>query len=334
MIAMKRKMKPAKILFGLALLTVFWAAGTGAVSRFSLSHYQSYRVRQLLEIVNRGGPVSHLRVQFPLLMTEHLPPYQTLRSFTIAPAAARREIRLRQSANGQSAALELGSLPRGGRFLAEFSYTLFNAAIDYHLERCGGSDYGDPAFLKPEAGIEVGDPSLRALAAGLTRGCSNQLEKARRVFAFVNSRLTYDPARPGRHSAVLAWQRKRGVCTDFSLLYIALCRAAGIPSRFVAGFRFNPRKMGSAETDLAPYAHAWAESYLPGLGWTVVDPTSLRYQNGARVADFDFFGRIAADDCHLFASFDKDERINSTYIYAAANPARLQIGLRTTIRKQ
>ncbi|TCL70946.1 transglutaminase superfamily protein [Hydrogenispora ethanolica] len=329
---MNQKTLPIHIYFGFALLVaVLLMPCAEALSIFSLDSYESYRVRLVLEVVNRGGPATNVKIQVPLLMTEHLPPYQTLRSFTFTPAS--RELRLRKAADGLSADLVLASLPRLGRLRVEFVYTFFNSAIEYHLERSGGSDWGDPAYLRAERGIESGDPQLKALAAALTQGCSTQLEKARKLFSYVNSNLTYDPQVQAEHSAVRTLQRKRGLCTDFSLLYIALCRAAGVPSRFVAGYRFAPRQVGYTETDLAPHAHAWAESYLPGLGWVVVDPTSFIYQNGAAVTSYEFFGRIAADDRHLFASYARAEKIDSTYLYQVSAPARILVTLRSMIRK-
>lgn len=59
-----------------------------------------------------------------------------------------------------------------------------------------------------------------------------------------------------------------GSCTEYCWLYIALCRAAGIPSRYVGGTHIR---------DTPPYTdttfHRWVQIYLPNYGWIPVDPT-------------------------------------------------------------
>lgn len=55
-----------------------------------------------------------------------------------------------------------------------------------------------------------------------------------------------------------------GECGDYSALFIALCRASGIPARPVVGYWAIS---GSNQT------HVWAEFYLEGVGWIPVDVT-------------------------------------------------------------
>ena len=72
----------------------------------------------------------------------------------------------------------------------------------------------------------------------------------------------------------ITWQQKTGSCRDFSVLFMAACRAVGIAARFVSGYeRGDP---DSKENHL----HAWVEVYLPGAGWRGYDPT-----HGLAVAD-------------------------------------------------
>lgn len=66
----------------------------------------------------------------------------------------------------------------------------------------------------------------------------------------------------------------RGSCRDLSVLYVACCRALGVPARFVSGYQEGDP--GGGERDL----HAWAEVYIPGGGWRGYDPT-----HGLAVAD-------------------------------------------------
>jgi len=59
----------------------------------------------------------------------------------------------------------------------------------------------------------------------------------------------------------------RGACRDTALVFIAVCRRAGIPARYVSGCQEGDPRTPEGEL------HAWAEVYLPGFGWKGFDPT-------------------------------------------------------------
>lgn len=57
-----------------------------------------------------------------------------------------------------------------------------------------------------------------------------------------------------------------GVCQDHSHLFIACCRALGIPARYVSGYLYS-----GSETDPEVAMHAWAEAWIAGSGWLSFD---------------------------------------------------------------
>ena len=59
----------------------------------------------------------------------------------------------------------------------------------------------------------------------------------------------------------------RGTCRDFTMLFIAACRAVGLAARFVTGYQRGDVEQSSHEL------HAWPEVYVPGGGWRGYDPT-------------------------------------------------------------
>jgi transglutaminase-like putative cysteine protease len=61
---------------------------------------------------------------------------------------------------------------------------------------------------------------------------------------------------------------RRGACRDITVLFMAACRALGVPARFVSGYQARRQT-----PDGLRHLHAWAEVYLPGLGWRGFDAT-------------------------------------------------------------
>jgi transglutaminase-like putative cysteine protease len=80
--------------------------------------------------------------------------------------------------------------------------------------------------------------------------------------------FTYDRTVTNVYSAVDdVLTLRAGVCQDFAHLFIAVARAMGVPARYVSGYIHSP---GERE---ATASHAWAEAWVPGLGWIGFDAT-------------------------------------------------------------
>lgn len=61
-----------------------------------------------------------------------------------------------------------------------------------------------------------------------------------------------------------------GVCQDFAHVLLQLLRTMRIPSRYVSGY-ICPNKNGMRGEGAT---HAWVEAWIPGSGWTGIDPTN------------------------------------------------------------
>lgn len=87
---------------------------------------------------------------------------------------------------------------------------------------------------------------------------------------YVNTLLTYEPnATTVQTSAEEAMDLGKGVCQDFTHLFLAMTRKNKVPARYVSGYLNQGQNyVGSA------MMHAWAEVYVPGIGWTGFDPTN------------------------------------------------------------
>ncbi len=71
-------------------------------------------------------------------------------------------------------------------------------------------------------------------------------------------------------SEILNWNK--GVCSDYSILFAALCRAAGIPAKLIYGLPLQ--SMVTKSNGVIDTAHEWNEIKLPGYGWVPVDATT------------------------------------------------------------
>jgi len=70
-------------------------------------------------------------------------------------------------------------------------------------------------------------------------------------------------------TAAEAFALKRGVCQDLSHIFIAAARHLDIPARYVGGYFHRADGVTKQEA-----GHAWAEAYLPAIGWIAFDPTN------------------------------------------------------------
>jgi transglutaminase-like putative cysteine protease len=126
-------------------------------------------------------------------------------------------------------------------------------------------------YLRPGAAtaangalIELKDRALKgARQAG-------DLDRAHLLAAEVSKAIAYMPGSTHAHTtAAEALEQGQGVCQDHAHALIALAQAAGMPARYVSGYLL-------ADSEGAPHeaSHAWAEVFIPGLGWVGFDPAN------------------------------------------------------------
>ena len=131
-------------------------------------------------------------------------------------------------------------------------------------------------------------PYLRALAGELAEGADSPLEKARRFYDFItlNCKYTYMPSYFSLEDIAENCARTfTGDCGVFTLLFITLCRCAGIPAQWQSGLVAEPDFIGG---------HDWARFYAEPFGWLYADPSygigAVRAENEER-RQF-YFGNI------------------------------------------
>jgi transglutaminase-like putative cysteine protease/predicted glutamine amidotransferase len=85
-------------------------------------------------------------------------------------------------------------------------------------------------------------------------------------------------------TAFEVYANRRGVCQDFTNLFICLARLLGVPARYVCGYIYTGPKNPNQRQGEA--SHAWVQVYLPEVGWKGFDPTNgvLTQTDHVRVA--------------------------------------------------
>ena len=236
-----------------------------------------------VQISNESGTTaSDILLEIPLL-GDLDSPYQILlqESFTPEPL----EINMHDYDN-RTGTFKIGSLAAGTTKTVTFNYLLnvIPLTVDFsHYDSTpafSAKQYVEPAYLNPALKIESDHPEIKAKAREATDGLTNVLDKARALFEFTIRHMSYDLDSASRNSGALsALHNGSGVCEDYAALFVALCRAEGIPARLVNGYT-DPRGRGDVwnvaygETfPLTGFRHSWAEFYLEGLGWLPADPT-------------------------------------------------------------
>jgi Transglutaminase-like superfamily len=133
--------------------------------------------------------------------------------------------------------------------------------VDYAL-------YLAPTRLGPING------EIKKLADKITKGKSTILEKAKAIYDWTCENTYRNPETPGCGAGDVCKLLKNpgGKCADISSVFIALARAADVPSRDVFGIRLGK----GPKQDITRWQHCWAEFFLPGYGWVPVDPADVR----------------------------------------------------------
>ena len=123
-----------------------------------------------------------------------------------------------------------------------------------------------PSFcLEEEAPHIMFTPLIRAMCQEIVGDETNPLLKAKRIYEYVTDRVRYSYVR--RYSTILnipeyAAVNQKGDCGVQAVLFITLCRCAGVPARWQSGLFAAPYDIGG---------HDWAQFYVAPYGWLYAD---------------------------------------------------------------
>ncbi len=136
------------------------------------------------------------------------------------------------------------------------------------------------------------DARLSDLAEEVTRGCTNDYDKCRRIeeylrqFAYTRDAVGGYNASSDMSSAEgmadiaerFLFDTGKGYCVHFTSAMVMMLRLSGIPARAVTGYRYAfPFEVADEYPVSSSCAHTWPEAYIPGAGWIPFEPTSGYY---------------------------------------------------------
>lgn len=88
----------------------------------------------------------------------------------------------------------------------------------------------------------------------------------RKIFRYIIDNMEYE--RVGWWNiAPTVLERGNGSCSEYSFVFIAMCRAAGLPARYEGAIA----QRGDLASEDEVF-HRWCQVYLPNYGWVPVDP--------------------------------------------------------------
>ncbi|GAB4530995.1 MAG: transglutaminase family protein [Roseibium sp.] len=120
------------------------------------------------------------------------------------------------------------------------------------------------------------DPSFAVYAEEQIAGRSSTVSAVEALGEALHRDMKFDAeATTVDTPALEAFERRHGVCQDFSHIMIACLRAIGIPAGYVSGFLRTLPPEGQERLEGADAMHAWVRAWCGiELGWIEYDPTN------------------------------------------------------------
>lgn len=118
-------------------------------------------------------------------------------------------------------------------------------------------------------------PAVAALAAEIDAASLPLLEWIDQLGGVFADTFTFDATATdvGTTLAELM-QTKRGVCQDFTHLFLSCARQHGLPAAYVSGYLLTNPPPGQTRLRGADAMHAWVSLFVPEVGWVDYDPTN------------------------------------------------------------
>ncbi|MGE5558233.1 MAG: transglutaminase-like domain-containing protein [Bacillota bacterium] len=301
----------------------FFAVQADELSFYRLLEPKAYVIRNTYVLKNKSK-ISMTRIKADVVLGAKADsPYQQNLSYQSQPSSRYTSSDAYGNIIGR---VEIDELKPGAQKKITLEYRIKNSGIEYDsliYALMPSYDYfisrkENLQYLNPDVKIESDAVEIWGKAQEFDPA-KTPAERAKAIYDFVNLNLKYDTNPACAHQGALnAIRTGRGVCEEFAALFVALCRAAGIPARVVTGYWIKEKLKPGVWYDIRSKGHAWAEFYLPEAGWVPVEPSFVYICNGERKPHPDYFAHISPESRHFIYSYmlgDAVSSINIKYSY-------------------
>jgi transglutaminase-like putative cysteine protease/glutamine cyclotransferase len=122
-------------------------------------------------------------------------------------------------------------------------------------------------YLVDDTKFSMTDPVIQKAVKAAVGDETNPYWIARDIFDYLIDHMEYELA-GGWNIAPAVLARGNGSCSEYSFVYIAMCRAAGLPARYAGSIVIR-----GDDASYDDVFHRWVEVYFPNYGWIPVDPS-------------------------------------------------------------
>lgn len=182
-----------------------------------------------------------------------------------------------------------------------------------------------------ETFIDPDSPQIKQIATTIlaTSNTDNTFQLAKELFTWLKTNTQYQYHTYNQHiqTCTETFAKKTGDCDDLSFLYISLCRAISIPSRFIRGYLINDQ---NNIQELIP--HVWVEIYvgnnLGNNGWIPVECA------GTGNIDAEIHQNFGLEDAHHLRLYTDNGSNESMKLYTSHISIEYGSGLSIDLQNQ
>lgn len=271
-----------------------------------------------------------VQAEVSLELIDHDVPGNTLRCWLPFPREGDQQIRSQMISASQKTYLlnPIHQLQRsvymespkkpGQTFSARFQYLTREVVSNVDLLKVISPRNDMSPYLMEQPPHIVFTPYLRWLAEEIVHHERNPYVKAKAIYDWLIDHIRYsfmDPYIVYEDLPTFAITEGRGDCGVMALLFITLCRIAGVPARWQSGWYAHPEQCG---------CHDWAVFWVEPYGWIPVDPSfGSRYVDQPRYRDF-YFGNL--DGFRMIANAGFMEPLSPSKQFLRNDPYDHQVG--------
>ena len=329
--------KPILLLIVIVMLLQLFmvpVANADETNYYRILESESYKLKNIYELINTGDNEAFSVKATILVGAISNSPYQQNINYKVTPWPKYTYV---DSSGNIYAEIIIDKIKSKETKTITVEKEVINSGISYSEDIYNmGADYTE--FKKEinsnqyfEAGDKVESTASEIVAKASDFDLSNtKVELAKKIYDFVNTYITYDlDTKYANKGALSAIKTARGVCDEYATLFTAISRVLKLPARVVTGYWIDEPLAKGEWNDVSTKAHAWAEFYLPMVGWIPVEPTFIYTYNGVRTPNREYFANLKTDEIHLLNGYAQNKVRNDvsiSYSFYKTTNVEIEIG--------